>query len=563
MERCGFFNAKLVDGSYDRTYNAKDYNDQLGAVISTGVRRSGDDDLKVTANDNMTYSVGVGRAWIQGAWYHNDATYQGTIPNANVTLPRIDRVILRYNGADDVRSVNLAYLTGSASSNPSAPALTRTSDIYEICLAEIYVGANASSILQANITDKRADKDVCGWVTTPVGYDDYFESMDNTMLEHLDGIDSEWKSMKDKFASTTLFKKYEEKVTLNVATNRVNISIPQYSETGVDILEVFVNGQYVFEGEDYTVDGRIVTFTLEKPVGTVVSFSVYKSIDGTGLGGVSDEITELQNKIDNFGDLSEYNYICTGVDDNIKISQICDNFFTDGADNGQQLKLNIYGQLDAVTPMLGEGSTSNRFKWFSVSPTGDTTKRIILDFSNCDRIQIPISAGSYNIVFFGKNMTIINANVYCQQKGANSAINAFSSTNGDIKCYKSKFVFDVYHASMIAENGLFEDCYGEVTVESGEAYCFNTNASGLLTIRGGEYRAYANGANSYGVRQTASGAVVICYGVNFSQVAKGSYTQNNAIGATAGTAIVRDTITPLTVTAGTVSSTVVANKPRG
>ena len=563
MERCGFFNAKLVDGVYDRIYNAKDYNDNLGAVISNGVRRSGDDDLKVNAESGMNFTVGVGRAWISGAWYYNDSTYRGTVPNANVTLPRIDRVILRYNGQDDVRNIAISYLTGTPNSNPQPPALTRSGQVYDICIAEIRVGANTTVINQVDITDKRPDKDVCGWITTPVGYDDFFESVDNSMLEHIDGIDAEWKTMKDRFASVTLFKKYEEKITLDSVTDRVSISIPQYDPTGVDILEVFVNGIYMFEGEDYTLSGNIVTFSMEKTVGTVISFSVYKSIDGTGLGNVSDEITELQNKMANFGDLSEYNYICSGVDDNVKISRICENFFANSADTGQQFKINVYGTLNASVPVLGEGSTSNRFKWFNVSPTGDTTKKIILDFSNCNRIDIPISAGSYNIVFFGKNMTIISANVYCKQKEANSAIYAFSSTNGNIRCYRSSFIFDVYHSSLIAENGLFEDCYGEIIVENGEANCFNTNTSGLLTIRGGEYRAYSKTTDAYGVKQTASGATLICYGVNFSKVDRSEYTQNIAISATSGSAIVRDTITTLTVVGGTVSSTIVANKPRG
>ena len=49
MEHSGFFNAKLVDGIYDRLYNAEDYRGNLGAIISNGVRRSKDDDLKVQA----------------------------------------------------------------------------------------------------------------------------------------------------------------------------------------------------------------------------------------------------------------------------------------------------------------------------------------------------------------------------------------------------------------------------------------------------------------------------------------------------------------------------------
>lgn len=569
MERSGFFNSKIVDGAYDRLYNAKDYNRQLAAIVSNGVRRSGEDDLKVLSAGEMNYSVGIGRAWINGAWYHNDAKYSGVVPQANVTLPRIDRVILRYNEGDDVRSVSLAYLTGTPSLSPTAPELTRTETIWEIGIAEIYVGANVTSISQGNITDTRSNPDVCGWITTPVGYNDYFTSMDNSMLEHLGMIDEEWNGMKDKFASVTLFKKYESKVITDTVIDRIKVPVTQFTPGGVDILEVFVNGIYMFPGDDYTLEDDVVVFTMEKPVGTEITFSVYKSIDGTGLGSVSDEITELQNKVAALGDVSEYNYICTGVNDNWKISKICEDFFT-RSNTEKQIKINVFGAMRLETPVLGEGSSSNRFKWFNVSPTGENEKRITLDFSHCSRILIPAAGGSYNIVFFGKHMTVIGARVYCTQRTENSAIQAFSSTDGDIKCYRSRFYFEMHTSSTIAENGLFEDCYGEVCAEVGESMCFNVNANGLLVVRGGEYRAYVRTGfgSSYGIKQGATGAALICYGVNFPQVTKDNgtgqtYEQTSAVNATAGTAIVRDTITQLTIKAGTVSSTIAANKPRG
>lgn len=565
MEHSGFFNAKLVDGIYDRLYNAEDYRGNLGAIISNGVRRSKDDDLKVQAvGGSMDYTVAIGRAWINGGWYFNDSTFMGTVPSANVTLPRIDRVILRFNSNDAVRSINLAYLQGTPSNDPQPFELTQTAEIFEICLAEIYVGANAVTINQSNITDKRDDKTVCGWITTPVGYDDFFVSVDNKILEHISIIDGEWETMKDRWASVTLFTKYEAKETLVKTTTAMAVPINQFNPE-TDILEVFVNGMYVYKGDDYTMDGKTVNFTIEKPIGTEIAFSVYKSIDGTGdVNTLLDMITEVQNQIAELSNLDEYRYVCNGIDDNVKLSQMCNNFF-DGTDDGKEIKINIYGEFKCSAPVGGDGTSTSRYRWITVSPAGTVSRKITLDFSNCSKIIIPLSSrgGSYNIVFYGRDMTIIGASVEANETETNTAIEAFSSTNGNIKAVRCRFNLTGYHRTFIAETGTFDDCIATCTVMNGEGYCFYTNAEGLLRLMGGEYKAYtqASTSNSMVVKQVDAGSVTVTYGVNCPVVSKSGYRQTHAINATGGTAIVRDTITTLTVTAGTVNSTINANKP--
>ena len=561
-ERSGFFNARLVDGVYDRRYNAEDYRDNLGAIISNGVRRSGDNDLRVSVMGGMQYSVAIGRAWIKGGWYHNDSTYVGTVPTANVTLPRIDRIVLRFNSSNNVRDIHLEYLTGEAASSPVPPELTREGEIYDLCLAEIAVGANATTINQTNITDKRSDATLCGWITTPVGYDDYFVSIDGQMIDHLDLIDEEWQGMKDDWASVTLFKKYEDRIELESTQTVVTVPIVQYNPN-TDILDIYVNGIYSVKGVDYTLSGNIVTFTVEKIAGTEISFSVYKSIDGSGdIASLLDIVTQLQNTISNMADLSEYDYIASGVQDNVKLSEICNAFF-DGTDDGKHLKINVYGDFVATAPYSGDGTSVNRYKWLNVSPTGAVSRRITLDFSNCSKIVLPIADGSYNIVFHGKSMTVIGANVEASNIANNTAIEAFGSTNGDIKAIRCRFNLTGYHRTFIGETGTFEQCFAECSVVNGEGYCFYTNAEGLIRIFGGEYRAYtqATSSNAMVVKQSEAGAVVVTYSMNCPTVAKSGYRQTHAINATGGSAVVRDTITQLTVTAGTVSTTISASKP--
>lgn len=582
MERSGFFNSKLIDGAYDRPYNANDYSDQLGTVIGNGVTRSGENDLRVTASeDGLSYRVNIGRAWINGCWYHNMNLFTDDIHQGNVSAPRIDAVILRlayeeHNGTPE-RTIRLAYLEGTpnALGSPQPPTLTRTETIYEMALAYINMPAGATSITDANITDKREDRNVCGWTYAIVGADDYFKSLDDALLEHMGEIDSEWQEMKDEFSSVTLFKKYEDEIILDSTTTRVAIPITQYAPE-LDILEVFVNGIYVVEDRpekqgDYYLEGNVVVFHVEKPAGNEISFSIYKSIDSRGdVPSLLDMVTDLQNKMSTFNDMTEYNYFPTGVNDNWKLSQLVQTFMT-GNEEGKQIKINVYDRVTKndvetrfhmVTPFSGEGtSVSNRFRWFDFG-TASGKKRIILDFSYCSRLNIPVSAGSYNVLFHGNNIEITGGSFYVNQTGTYTEIQAFSNRNGEVICRGCTFIFNTYQHTFIAENGVFEDCYAEITQETGETCCFDVHSSGLLIIRNGEYLAYSKSGNSYAVKQTQTGASLITYGVNCPTVAKEGYKQTHAIYATGGTAIIRDTISALTVSGGTVSSTIAVSKPR-
>ena len=177
----GFFNALESGGVYDRVYDASDYSDNMGAIISSGVRRSGDDDLKVTAS-GMVLKVGVGRAWINGHWLNNDTEYTVATVTAPTGTSRIDGVYVRLDTNVSVRSVSIVYHEGTYS---AAPAPVRTGGIYELMLAKIDVADGATNV---TVTDMRADKTVCGWVTTPVGYEDYFESLDNAFDAWFDAM---------------------------------------------------------------------------------------------------------------------------------------------------------------------------------------------------------------------------------------------------------------------------------------------------------------------------------------------------------------------------------------
>ena len=141
-----------------------------------------DGNLSVTSNGNMTVNVSDGVGWLanadaDGTVFWNDTKEQTgselklTVPLANAVYPRIDRVVVTWATVDYSVKPSIEILSGTAASNPTAPALTNNTLKRQISLAQIYVGAAVSKITAANVTDERLDSTVCGLVTDWVSVD--------------------------------------------------------------------------------------------------------------------------------------------------------------------------------------------------------------------------------------------------------------------------------------------------------------------------------------------------------------------------------------------------------
>lgn len=136
------------------------------AGLTSGVF-SGAEDFPVTAADGLTVIVGAGRGWVHPSRFTGYSITKReadtlTMPLADPSLPRIDRIVMRYDAG--ARAASLQVLQGTASSTPTAPAISRTELIYDLCLAEITRPAGSTSITTGQITDTRLDEALCGLV---------------------------------------------------------------------------------------------------------------------------------------------------------------------------------------------------------------------------------------------------------------------------------------------------------------------------------------------------------------------------------------------------------------
>jgi hypothetical protein len=156
MANYGFFDS--VSG--DRRYSAEDLTKYFLQLIPNGVITGG---LAVTSSGGLSVSVSAGWGFIESRWFKNVSAYTLGLETADPTNPRIDRVTLKLDLS--ARTITIAAKTGTASATPSAPTLTRSSTVYELSLAQIYIAAGTTAITNSEITDERGDSTVCGYVT--------------------------------------------------------------------------------------------------------------------------------------------------------------------------------------------------------------------------------------------------------------------------------------------------------------------------------------------------------------------------------------------------------------
>lgn len=151
----GFFDGKLA--------RARDFNNAIAGLISSGVRGFDASELQIVANSGMVISAKVGYAWFKsGSHIYNDGDYNLTVETADGVLDRIDRVVARENiitGESDI-----LIIKGELSDNPVAPDIVEDGTYSDLGLSLINVPHGTIEITQDLITDTRFDESVCGQV---------------------------------------------------------------------------------------------------------------------------------------------------------------------------------------------------------------------------------------------------------------------------------------------------------------------------------------------------------------------------------------------------------------
>ena len=132
-----------MDFSYNDVLEHVDLNNILLAANGWGVLSGLAVTEKGTGAD-MSVDVALGKAFVDGITYTESGTTNVVITAADATHPRKDLIVY-----DTATSAPIA-IAGSPAATPQPPDITAN----DILLALVYVAANDTSILDAEITDK-------------------------------------------------------------------------------------------------------------------------------------------------------------------------------------------------------------------------------------------------------------------------------------------------------------------------------------------------------------------------------------------------------------------------
>lgn len=288
----GFFDS--ING--DRTYNADDISNYFLKLISNGVFATPSTCMQVQALSGMTVSVAPGWGFINCKWIENDSNYSLQLDEADASMNRIDRIVLRLDRSQQARNITIEIKKGTTAVTPTPPALTRAGAVYELSLAQIAVNAGVSLITQANITDERANTEVCGWVTGLI------DQLDTSELfaQFTSAFNTWFTEIKTQVQSTTIVTGYTGNYTTSSqSVSTIAVPIANFNPT-LDILHVFVNGLKLTPYVDYTLSGTDILLTEPLDVlGTVVEFEVLKSNDTQEAESIATEVVYIENKVEN------------------------------------------------------------------------------------------------------------------------------------------------------------------------------------------------------------------------------------------------------------------------
>ena len=336
----GFFDAiRSVNAQeevvYDRAYTADDHNEYLnGLIVRNGVFKDVGSEFSMTLeehnDDSITFidpdtgsevtydgyiavNVGKGKALVNGHWVINDSEETIYLEKRDIASKRIDMISLRWRM--DQRDVILVVTKGQPNSRASVPnnigipdqlgyifkpdTYTSTDSHFEpvdsadygstseICLALIDVPArNASSA--APIIYKKVGESRCPYISHMLlRTEEAKQNADSFISQYTDAIKEWWEEIQEEGDMKANLTTVRHRITTQHANIIQFSEIPDYTYQVEDTVNLYFNGLYLDDGEDYEIkvdDYQNYYIELKKVNGFVppnyISIEIYK---GTAL----------------------------------------------------------------------------------------------------------------------------------------------------------------------------------------------------------------------------------------------------------------------------------------
>lgn len=157
----GFYNSL----NKDRVYNAEQMSAIFDGVITDGVFASIADHMMPVAGTGLQVIVKPGKCWFNHTWTLNDAELPLTIATADVSLTRIDAIVVEINSAASTRANTIKVVKGIPSANPTKPTMLATETLHQYALGYVKVTPGMTSVTADKI-EVNVGKSTCPFATS-------------------------------------------------------------------------------------------------------------------------------------------------------------------------------------------------------------------------------------------------------------------------------------------------------------------------------------------------------------------------------------------------------------
>ncbi len=185
----GFYNSL----NKDRVYDAEQMSAIFDGIITDGVFSAIGDGLMPIAGTGMQVIVKTGKCWFNSTWTLNDALLPLDIDTADVSLTRIDAIVVEINSATSTRANSIKIIKGTPSANPAKPTLSNTATLHQYALGYVTVAAGVTSINAGNI-EVNVGKTGCPFITSVLqqtSITDLFNQWESEFLTWFNNVQSQ------------------------------------------------------------------------------------------------------------------------------------------------------------------------------------------------------------------------------------------------------------------------------------------------------------------------------------------------------------------------------------
>ena len=316
---CGFFNSE----NGDRKYNAEQMSAIFDGIIADGVFTTIGDHMAVSAGTGMQVLVGTGKAWFDHTWNVNDAAYPLVIAASDVTLSRIDAIVLETNHSDSVRLNKLRVVQGTVASSPVKPTLTNSEKVHQHPLAWVTVAPGVTQIA-ASAIENAVGTSACPFVTGIIAttdIDDLFAQWNGEFDEWFDNLKAQ---LSDNVVAN-LQRQIDEckkgltaKGTIIDATTAQVLQITEGSNVDDALLKLAMpEGKYALQITLLSPGGHPIPNVAITGITTITGGAVSTDANGKAFGfATSNPVTvtaDLSKFLDLTGNVSQSFTLTSGI----------------------------------------------------------------------------------------------------------------------------------------------------------------------------------------------------------------------------------------------------------